>query len=64
MVDHDRLLIATISAVDEELHSKYDFDKIVANYNINKEGEIVVTGPDFEFGFDSRTYDLIWGVGV
>ncbi|KZX16658.1 hypothetical protein MBCUT_06960 [Methanobrevibacter cuticularis] len=64
MVDHDRLLIAVISAVDEELHGKYDFEKIVSNHTINKEGEIVVTGSDFEFGFDSRTYDLIWGAGV
>lgn len=64
MVNHDRLMIALLSDVDESLHSKYDFEKIVANHTVNEQGNYVCTGPDFEFVYDKITYDQISGKGV
>jgi len=65
MVDHERLLIALLSDVDESLHGKYDFEKIVANHKTDENGNYVCETSDFVFIYDKRTYDQIegWGGG-
>lgn len=62
MIDTERLSLLIESYVLEDLRPNYDFNEL-ANNAYEKDGQIIVKGPDFGFKFDAMTYEQISGAG-
>ena len=56
---------AIMGDIPEEYHKDYDFDKIVANAQIDEEEEmIIVTTKKGAFAYHLETLDQLFGVGM